>query len=129
MAAGSASSPPDPASGRAHLPRPTLEAARRQAARACLRSRDDPPPVRQPYVQPAISVPPQATARPPRPLALPREAQPPVVRPLDRPRLHHDRRCDRLLADPTGSRLDRVGPDLRGPRGPCTLQGTLLTCP
>lgn len=128
VAARSPSSPSRPASGRALAPDPKLEAARRQAAAACLRSRDDPPALRQPYVQPPIAVPPQPTARPPRALALPREAPPPVVRPLDRPRFITT--CDAIgcWAD-DGSRLDRVGPDLHGPRGPCTLQGTLLTCP
>jgi hypothetical protein len=28
-----------------------------------------------------------------------------------------------------GSRLNRVGPNLWGPRGVCTVQGTLLQCP
>lgn len=122
--------PSRPASGRAHPPDLKLQAARRDAAVACLRSRDDPPAIRQPYVQPPITAQPQPqpTPRSPRALALPREPMRPLVRPIDRPRFITT--CDAIgcWAD-DGSRLDRVGPDLRGPRGPCTLQGTLLTCP
>ena len=124
-----AAAPSGPASGRAHPPGPKLAAARRDAAAACLRSRDDPQAIRRPYVQPPIEVQPQQPAtRPPRPLALPRASTPPPVRHIDRPRFITT--CDAIgcWAD-DGSRLDRVGPDLRGPRGPCTLQGTLLTCP
>jgi hypothetical protein len=113
---------------RARTPDARLEASRRDAAAACLRSREDPPPERQPWVQPPIAVRPAPTVRPGPTLPLPRAAPPPVARPGERPRFITT--CDAIgcWAD-DGSRLDRVGPNLRGPRGPCTLQGTLLTCP
>jgi len=130
--------PPGPASAGARQADPRLEAARRAAASACLRSRADPaavrqpdarlPDVRQPGVQPPIALQPLPTTRPPRTLSTPRPTPSPVTRPPDRPRVVTT--CDAIgcWAD-DGSRLDRVGPNLRGPRGLCTLQGTLLSCP
>ncbi|HEX2543080.1 MAG TPA: hypothetical protein VHM00_18610 [Caldimonas sp.] len=129
--AASASAPPSGAAEGLRRPRPAdpkLEAARRVAASACLRSRDDPPAARQPYVQAPIAVSPAPTARRTPPIPVPREPPAPVARPAERPRFITT--CDAIgcWAD-DGSRLDRIGPDLRGPRGPCTAQGTLLTCP
>jgi hypothetical protein len=114
--------------GRAASPDAKLAAAQRHAAAACLRSRADPPPARQPYVQSPIAIEPVPMTRPAPPIARPVAPAPPVVRPAERPRFITT--CDAIgcWAD-DGSRLDRVGPNLRGPRGPCTLQGTLLTCP
>ena len=123
----------------AQRPRPIpakLEASRRKAADACLHGRDDPAPARQPGGSPArpppvqapIAVPRLSPERPALPGWVRREPPAPVTRPAERPRFITT--CDAIgcWAD-DGSRLDRVGPDLRGPRGLCTVQGTLLTCP
>jgi hypothetical protein len=105
-----------------------VQALRREAARVCLGSRLDvqqpPPPQRQPLpptsvapVAPPVSV--LLTPQPPPPVATPRSAAPTVI----------------TTCDPTGcwasdgSRLNRLGPNLLGPRGLCTVQGNLLQCP
>ena len=79
-------------------------------------------------MQAPISVLPPPAPGPAPALPALREPPPAVARPPDRPRFITT--CDAIgcWAD-DGSRLDRVGPDLRGPRGLCTVQGTLLTCP
>ena len=111
-----------------------LAPLRRQAARACLARRGDPamlssarlvrpPPIAAAPVAVApasVAAPTAATARaaPPAPLA------PPVERP------YAITSCDPggCWAN-DGSRLTRVGPNLWGPRGICTMQGSLLQCP
>lgn len=113
---------------RLRAPDSGLEAARRRTAAACLRNRADPPPARQPYVQAPLVVPPLAAAPPRLPLPRAHEPPPPIATPARRPRFITT--CDAVgcWAD-DGSRLHRVGPNLRGPRGACTVQGTLLQCP
>ncbi len=103
-----------------------LEAARRRAALACLGGRADAPPPPGRLAQPPVSVapitvapaaPPPAPARPAVPL--PRPAPPTVVT-----------ACDSLgcwASD--GTRLQRVGPNLFGPRGLCIVQGAVVNCP
>jgi hypothetical protein len=109
-------------------PDPKLEELRRHAAHACLGGRADSPPPSQRFAQPPIAVPPIAVARPALPPARPTEpvglspkqAQPPTFITA----------CDPLGCWANdGSRLIRVGPDLLGPRGFCSVQGTLLHCP
>jgi len=111
-----------------------LAPMRRQAARACLARRADPatlsserlmrptPVTTQPLaVAPASSpAPTPATARA-APLA-------PPTTPADKP--YAITSCDAggCWAN-DGSRLNRVGPNLWGPRGICTVQGSLLQCP
>jgi hypothetical protein len=107
---------------------PTLEAARRRAARNCLASRADPPlPGR--LAQPPLAVPPVLGARPP----LPATSSTPVAiptRPPGPPPLTSITSCDSggcWASD--GSRLNRVGPTLWGPHGACSVQGTVVQCP
>lgn len=105
-----------------------LEEARRRAAQACLASRADQPPQPQRLAQPPVAVPPVTMARPAPPSPPLPPAPPSAPKPVDRPRFITS--CDAVgcWAD-DGSRLDRVGPNLWGKRGPCTLVGTLLQCP
>jgi hypothetical protein len=105
-----------------------MQALRREAARVCLGSRLDvqqpPPPQRQflPPIGVAPVAPPAPVLGAPQPLppvAIPRGAVPTVI----------------TSCDPTGcwasdgTRLNRMGPSLLGPRGLCTVQGNLLQCP
>ena len=105
-----------------------VAAARRQAADACLGRSDDnrarsgaPQPaqaVRPPLTtaKPAASSPPPAATPPQPPLAIPR---PTVIT-----------TCDPAGCwDSEGRRLNNMGPLLLGPRGPCTVQGGVATCP
>ena len=113
-----------------------LEASRRKTASACPRNRDDAasaarpdrPPTRPPPVQAPMEAPRLLAPRPTLPSTSRQEPAATLARPAQRPRFITT--CDAIgcWAD-DGSRLDRVGPDLRGPRGLCTVQGTLLTCP
>jgi hypothetical protein len=105
-----------------------LKAARDRAAIACLGGRADSPPPTGRLAQPPISVAPITFARPAAPPqlptgpvpSLPKKAEPPTVVTA----------CDSAgcwASD--GSRLQRVGPNLLGPRGLCSVQGALLHCP
>ena len=117
-----------------------LQAARRQAARACLATRADPaaplaaePPAGR-LAQPPATVPP--VLAPPLPAApatgsarLATTPPPPSVRPPSRPQFITSCDANGCWAN-DGSRLDRVGPNLSaGSRGLCTVQGSVLTCP
>ena len=98
-----------------------MQAARKQAAQACLRgSGDRPPPA---YVAPPpVAVLPSAPAgrAPPAAAApLPRPQPPPIVTSCDA--------AGCWTSD--GKWLPRAGSTLIGPRGPCTVQGVLLNCP
>jgi len=104
-----------------------LEALRRHAARACLGGRDDLPPPSSRFAQPPMSVPPVAP-RPPAPapvlpvgptVSIPKSQPPTVVTDCDA--------TGCWASD--GSRLQRAGPNLVGPRGLCVLQGVVLRCP
>ncbi|MEO8311034.1 MAG: hypothetical protein ABI520_07685 [Caldimonas sp.] len=106
-------------------------AARREAATACLATRADPPLPPQRLVRPPpIAVAPVAVAPASAPTAMSVRAMPlaPAARPADRP--YAITSCDPggCWAN-DGSRLNRVGPDLWGPRGICIVQGTLVQCP
>ena len=111
-----------------------LAPMRRQAARACLARRADPttlsserlmrptPVTTQPLaVAPASSPAPTPATGRAAPLA-------PPTTPADKP--YAITSCDAggCWAN-DGSRLNRVGPNLWGSRGACTVQGTLLHCP
>jgi hypothetical protein len=106
-----------------------LEPLRRRAAQACLSDRADAP-VPQPgrLAQPPQTVPPVAV--PP----APRAPRPVTTAPLPAPRQPEIptmvTSCDAngCWAN-DGSRLQRSGNNLLGPRGICTTQGTLLRCP
>ncbi|MGZ8259366.1 MAG: hypothetical protein ACXWUL_02305 [Caldimonas sp.] len=104
-----------------------LAAAQRRAARSCLASRADPPAPSR-LASPPLAVPPVAGARPPLPAASPVPAVPP--QPPGAPPLTSITSCDAAgcwASD--GARLHRVGPTLWGPRGPCSVQGTVVLCP
>lgn len=106
---------------------PKLDAARRRAARSCLRSRADPP-VAGRLAQPPIAVPPVAAVRPPLPPAS--SAVAPPARVPGPPPLVSITSCDAggcWASD--GSRLNRVGPTLWGSHGACTVQGSVVQCP
>jgi hypothetical protein len=106
----------------------SLAPLRRQAARACLGGRGDPPPPSQQPATPAFTVAP-AAARPPVPPPSPPAA--PMIPAPQRPAAP----AMVTNCDPSGcwasdgSRLQRLGPNLVGPRGVCTQQGVLLHCP
>jgi hypothetical protein len=108
-----------------------LAPARREAATACLASRADPPTLPQRLVRPPpVAVAPLAVAPTSAPTpASARAASPaPFVRPADKPFAITS--CDPggCWAN-DGSRLNRVGPNLWGPHGICTVQGSLVQCP
>jgi hypothetical protein len=102
-----------------------FEASRRRAAQACLASRADPPPPQR-FAQPPMAVSPIAVV-PPRALP-PLPVVPPPPRSADPPRFI-------VSCDPggcwanDGSHLNRMGPNLWGSRGICSVQGALLQCP
>jgi hypothetical protein len=111
--------------GAPFAPDASLQSLRRQAARACLGSRADSPPSPQRVVRPPVVVPPIVVARPAPPPQMPVL---PSLKPIE-PNLVVTT-CDAVgcwASD--GSRLQRVGPNLLGPRGLCSVQGTLLHCP
>ena len=105
-----------------------LQGSRGRAAQACLGSRADSPPAPQ-RVYPPVVVPPIAVGRPaPTPRALSIAPTGPALRPAEPPAVVTA--CDAVgcwASD--GSRLQRVGPNLLGPRGLCSVHGTLLHCP
>jgi len=110
-----------------------LQAARRLAQRSCLASRADSPapaPANpQRSFQPPIVVAPIAPSTAPRPPpAAARVPTPVLPAPDERP--YAVTACDPggCWAN-DGSRLNRLGPNLWGKRGMCTLHGSLLQCP
>jgi hypothetical protein len=105
--------------------RTTLEAARRRAASACLARRDDAPAPASRLAQPPQSVPPVAVT----PRAPARPAAPPAAVPAPRAPVAITA-CDAVGCwSSDGTRLQRVGPDLLGPRGFCTTTAGVLNCP
>ena len=118
------------ASAAAHgqgAPSAELLAARRLAARRCLASRGDLPATSR-SIQPPIVVAPIAPAAAARSPPTVTRTTPAAPAPAERPRAVTA--CDPggCWAD-DGSRLTRIGPNLWGKRGICTLQGSLLLCP
>ena len=112
----------------------TLAPVRRQAARACLARRADPatpsserlgrpPPIAVAPLAVAPASSPATTAVSGRAAAL----SPPTPR-TEKP--YAITSCDAggCWAN-DGSRLNRLGPNLWGPRGICTVQGSLVQCP
>ena len=110
-----------------------LEARRKAAARSCLGGPVDslPPPPRQTARSPLSTSP--GTAAPEFKAPLPPAASPPLpAPPPGAPRAPPVviTACDAsgcLASD--GTRLQRAGPNLLGPRGLCAVHGTLLSCP
>jgi hypothetical protein len=109
------------------------QALRRSAAKSCLGGTDAPP---ARLAQPPVSVAPVIVAPSIAPPAashvMPLVA--PVLPPTPPPR-RADAPAVVTSCDPAGcwasdgSRLNRMGPNLVGPRGLCTQQGVLLQCP
>jgi hypothetical protein len=102
-----------------------VEQARKRAARLCLglteqaqpSGRVEQPPLRVP--SPVIT-PAQRPALPAAPAIAPPEIRrPPVITSCD----------PGGCWDSYGTRLNRAGPNLIGPRGVCTQQGVILNCP
>ena len=112
----------------------TLAPVRRQAARACLARRADPATLSAERLvrPPPIAVAPLAVApaSSPAPTAATTRVAPlvPPAAPAEKP--YAITSCDPggCWAN-DGSRLNRVGPNLWGPRGICTVQGSLVQCP
>lgn len=103
-----------------------LRPLREQVARACLGGvHTGPPPSQHSWTAPvplrSAAAPPPSFARPsmPVPVTLPRTDAPLMLGPCNA--------ATCLASD--GSTLTRVGPQLIGPRGPCTVQGVFLRCP
>lgn len=105
-----------------------LQPWRERAARACLGAGPRTvTPART--AQPPVTVPPVTAGRP---LTAPIAPPPPTPSP---PATRSDTLLTVVACDATGcwasdgSRLNRAGPNLVGPRGTCTLQGAVLRCP
>lgn len=101
-----------------------LEPWRRQAARACLGGSGDPAPPTHSVAPPPFSVTP-APVRPPVAAPTPGAVVPPPPAVPSTVTSCDPNGC--WTSD--GSRLQRVGPNLVGPRGVCSTQGVLLQCP
>lgn len=102
-----------------------VEPLRKQAARICLGVTDDTAPSGR-VAQPPQRVPAPVITPPQRPpvFAAPTLPPPPVI---ERPPVITA--CDPGGCwDSNGTRLNRAGPNLIGPSGLCTVQGTLLSC-
>jgi hypothetical protein len=112
----------------AHAVPPGLDAARRRAAHSCLASRTDEPPSSR-FAEPPVAVPPVAGVRSPLPALAPAPVAIPT-RPPSPPPLTSITACDAAgcwASD--GTRLNRVGPTLWGPRGACSVFGAVVHCP
>jgi hypothetical protein len=106
----------------------SLEGARRQAAHVCLGGRGDVPPPSAHFTQPLTGVP---LTTPPSAPQLPPPPAPPA-----RPAAAHTPAAVITSCDATGcwtsegTRMQRFGPGVTGPRGPCTVQGGVtISCP
>ena len=105
-----------------------LAQVRSNASRECLGAlRPGPQRKRSGAPEPAQAVPPpRILAAPPAHAPLP--APPALPHAADRP--IHVTPCDPAGCwDSRGRRLNQVGPLLTGPRGPCNLQGGVVSCP
>jgi hypothetical protein len=105
----------------------STEALRQRATQLCLGGGDSPTrPARA--MQAPIAVPPPVIAPPGPPAAA--RIPPTPLPPVDIGRAPTITSCDLngcWASD--GSRLNRVGPQLHGPSGPCTVQSGLAYCP
>ena len=111
-----------------------LAPVRRQVARACLARRADPGTLSSdrlvrptPVTMQPLAVAPAST---PAPTTTTARAAPPAMPTAPAEKPYAITSCDAggCWAN-DGSRLNRVGPNLWGPRGICTVQGSLLQCP
>jgi hypothetical protein len=104
-----------------------VEALRQSAARACLGLAGPPQRAGRP-IEPPTAVPPPVIDPPRRPSvrAAPAALPPPVF--IERPGVVTNCDAHGCWAD-DGTRLQRVGPQQVGPRGPCVVQAGALLCP
>lgn len=122
------------ADGHPLAPDARLQALRRQAAHVCLGRRADEPLTPGRVAQSPVAVPSMAPAAPVAAAPSPPQAGLPV-RPEPQPPPLAQVPVVITSCDPTGcwasdgSRLNRMGQNLLGPSGLCTVQGTLLQCP
>lgn len=101
--------------------------ARRQAAMACL-GRSEDRAVRSGAPEPVQRVPAPAISTAPRAPSVPPVLEPPPALAVPRPTVITI--CDPAGCwDSEGRRLNNLGPLLMGPRGACTVQGGLASCP
>lgn len=109
----------------------TLLAARRAAAAACLGTTDDAPPrARQEAPLAVDRRPGPDLRRDVRPLPATAPSRAPMPPALTAPPLHMTTVCNADGCWTTeGLRLQRQGPMLQGPRGPCLQIGGVLNCP
>jgi hypothetical protein len=106
---------------------PRLAAARRDVARHCLAAREDPPRAGR-LAEPPVAVPPVAGAPLPQPPSPPPPTTPARIAPVQPPVAITT--CDSggcWTSD--GTRLQRLGPTLLGPRGACSVVGAVVHCP
>lgn len=104
-----------------------LAQARESAATICL-GRSQGRGVRSGAPYPAQPVAPPAISTPRPQVSLPAVLAPPAAVSIPRPTVITT--CDPAGCwDSDGRRLDRMGPLLMSPRGPCTVQGGFATCP
>lgn len=101
-----------------------IGALKKSTAQACFGTSREPPPRSGRAARPPVAVPPPAAAARPSP---PAPAPPPPVV-IQRPPAITS--CDAGGCwDSNGTRLNRMGPGLSGPSGPCTVQGGFAYCP
>ena len=105
----------------------SVEPLRQAAARDCLGLAGPPQRAGRP-IEPPTAVPPPAIEPPRRPAAAaaPTQLAPPVA--IERPAVLTGCDAHGCWAD-DGTRLQRVGPQQIGPRGPCIAQAGTLLCP
>lgn len=110
---------------------PTVLAARRAAAEACLGTTDDtPPPARQQAPLAVDRIPGPDLHRDVGPLPATAPSRAPMPPAVLTPPLHMTTVCNADGCWTTeGLRLQRQGPVLQGPRGPCLQIGGVLNCP
>ncbi|MBX3635451.1 MAG: hypothetical protein KF683_08725 [Rubrivivax sp.] len=110
---------------------PALLATRRAAAAACLGTTDDtPPPARQQAPLAVGQIPGPDMQRDARPLPATAPSRAPMPPAALTPPLHITTVCNADGCWTTeGRRLQRQGPVLQGPRGPCLQIGGVLNCP
>ncbi|MGQ3050488.1 MAG: hypothetical protein ACT6S0_01770 [Roseateles sp.] len=123
-AAASAATVPDRERQRSVAAR--LQPLRQRVADACLGGlTTSPPPSQRTWTPPSPARPSAAVPRPP--------ASPPPLPPVHIPRVEAPvtvSNCNAATCIASdGSTLTRVGPNLVGPRGLCTVQGNFLHCP
>lgn len=113
------------------VPDKNLQSAQRSAAAACLAGGADGVALPERSAQPPVAPAPPSMLRPvvPAAVALPQFAVPRLA-PSVPPRPAAILSCDAVGCWANdGARLNRLGPNLWGPQGPCTLVGALLQCP